>query len=103
MAELERHARKCPYPGCGHVERPDPAGAEEFDLARLSAQEQGELARLVELVALPPCERCGRGGYDLTQLTDGQVDRALHLLRALFGHQELKRPGASDEIQGRPV
>jgi hypothetical protein len=87
VTKLERLARSRPCRGCGKAfHAPGPPAGEE-DWSRLSAAEQDELARLIAAGSTPACARCGRSGYELTRMTDDQLDRTLHLLRALYGRQ----------------
>ncbi len=87
LVKLERLARDWTCPKCGL--QPPPGGLEESsELERLSRAEREELLRLVELSATAPCRRCGQAGRRMDLLTDDQLDRALALLRAMFGSED---------------
>jgi hypothetical protein len=86
IAKLERLARERPCPGCGRsCHPPGPREGEEADYDRLSGAEQEELAEVFAAAVTPACARCGRADFDITRMTDDQLERALHLLRTVMG------------------
>ena len=85
VAKLERVARERPCPECGRIDTPPVPNAAEPDYDRLNRAESEELGELIQGMITPPCSRCGRSAHDLTGQTDEQLNRALALLRKLFG------------------
>ena len=88
LTRLERLVRERPCPACGRPPAPLGGVEESPEPARLSRAEREELLRLVELSATGPCARCGQAGHEMSRLTDEQLDRALALLRVMFGPED---------------
>jgi ribosomal protein L37E len=85
LTKLERHVRSRPCAGCGQpFHPPDP---ERIDWDRLTVSEQRELTGLFAEVSTPVCVRCGRSSFEVSRMTDEQLNRALQLLRKLLGRQ----------------
>jgi hypothetical protein len=82
VTKLERLVRSRPCAGCGQPFHPP--GVDGADWERLSAAEQREFAALIEALSTPACARCGRSSFDLSRMTDEQLDRTLELLRKLL-------------------
>ncbi|MBP3954793.1 hypothetical protein J8F10_05795 [Gemmata sp. G18] len=95
VAKLERVVRTRPCPRCGRVDAPLILHGAEPAFDRLSRAEQAGLGLLIHSVMNPPCPRCGRASFDLGQQTDEQLNRALALLRTVFG-REVQVPGLLD-------
>lgn len=89
VTKLERQVRGRPCPGCGRHFDPLKVNNDRFDFGKLSSDEQAELSALIRATLTPQCWRCRRSGYDLTALSDEQLNRTLKLLRIALGRESL--------------
>jgi hypothetical protein len=84
LTRLEQIAQRHSCPECGRAYLARGATRGMPGLARLSAGERGELARLL-VAAARRCERCRAAVHHVGRLTDDQKRRTLGLLRILLG------------------
>ena len=85
VAKLERFVQERLCRG-GRVDTTPNLDATDIEFDRLSRAELEDLSELIRVITEPPCSRCGRSARDLARMTDEHLNRALALLRKLFGY-----------------